>query len=301
MSEHGAAPDHWFEPIAEHLGGAYLRYSFTKGTVQEVDVARRRRSDFASGHDRVLDVGCGPGRHCARARTAWHRRSTASTSAQRFIELAAAAADAAGLSELATFERLDAREAGRSTIEFDGRFDAAVSLCQGAFGLMTAQTATIASPCSVASPARCAPAGCSRVSAFNAYFSRQATRPRQRPSMRTPGSAHERTEVRNEAGVSRPRWTSGQRLLHPARAAAARRACVRAFDRSSPSASIEPGSVPGDDAHRRPSQPEFLVIARRDPDQARSPRSPSQRSGNLGRLRRRSPLAAVSPSAPLSL
>ena len=31
------SPDHWFEPIAEHLGPAYLRYSFTKGTAQEVD------------------------------------------------------------------------------------------------------------------------------------------------------------------------------------------------------------------------------------------------------------------------
>ena len=32
-------PDHhhWFEPIAEHLGAAYLRYSFTKGTQQEID------------------------------------------------------------------------------------------------------------------------------------------------------------------------------------------------------------------------------------------------------------------------
>ena len=29
-------PDHWFEPIADHLGRAYLRYSFTKGTTQEV-------------------------------------------------------------------------------------------------------------------------------------------------------------------------------------------------------------------------------------------------------------------------
>ena len=29
--------DHWFEPIADHLGAAYLRYSFTKGTRQEVD------------------------------------------------------------------------------------------------------------------------------------------------------------------------------------------------------------------------------------------------------------------------
>jgi len=32
-----ASPDHhWFEPIADHLGPAYLRYSFTKGTDQEV-------------------------------------------------------------------------------------------------------------------------------------------------------------------------------------------------------------------------------------------------------------------------
>ena len=29
--------EHWFEPIADHLGRAYLRYSHTKGTVQEVD------------------------------------------------------------------------------------------------------------------------------------------------------------------------------------------------------------------------------------------------------------------------
>lgn len=28
---------HWFEPMAEHMGSAYLRYSFTKGTKQEVD------------------------------------------------------------------------------------------------------------------------------------------------------------------------------------------------------------------------------------------------------------------------
>ena len=29
--------DHWFAPIAEHLGAAYLRYSFTKGTRREID------------------------------------------------------------------------------------------------------------------------------------------------------------------------------------------------------------------------------------------------------------------------
>ena len=78
---------HWFEPIAEHLGSAYLRYSFTKGTVQEID--------FVVGAlglqpgDRVLDVGCGPGRHAhelARRGFVVHGIDIC----QRFIDLATA-------------------------------------------------------------------------------------------------------------------------------------------------------------------------------------------------------------------
>lgn len=53
--------DHWFEPMASHMGRAYLRYSFTKGTVQEIDFLMKHL-DLKPGH-RVLDVGCGPGRH----------------------------------------------------------------------------------------------------------------------------------------------------------------------------------------------------------------------------------------------
>ncbi|HAI63730.1 MAG TPA: class I SAM-dependent methyltransferase, partial [Acidimicrobiaceae bacterium] len=43
------------------MGAAYLRYSFTKGTVKEVDELLRR-VPLEPGA-RILDVGCGPGRH----------------------------------------------------------------------------------------------------------------------------------------------------------------------------------------------------------------------------------------------
>ena len=33
---------HWFEDVADHLGAAYLRYSFTKGTEQEVAFLQQR-------------------------------------------------------------------------------------------------------------------------------------------------------------------------------------------------------------------------------------------------------------------
>ena len=116
-------PEHWFEEIADHAGAAYLRYSFTKGTEQEVEFLVAALGLHPGS--KVLDVGCGPGRHAhalARRGIAVHGIDIS----QRFVDLATEAAEPGAL-----FERMDAR-----ALRFDGEFDAAISLCQGAFGLL---------------------------------------------------------------------------------------------------------------------------------------------------------------------
>ncbi len=152
-----ADPHHWFEGLAEHTGEAYLRYSFTKGTEQEVDFLVDVL-DLGPG-SRVLDVGCGPGRHAhalARRGVTVHGVDIS----RRFVDIATAQAPPG-----ATFERLDARR-----LPFDGEFDAAISLCQGAFGLIGGTDdgdkdvlAGMARAVKLAS-------GTVAVSAFSAYF-----------------------------------------------------------------------------------------------------------------------------------
>jgi SAM-dependent methyltransferase len=175
--------DHWFEPIAEHLGAAYLRYSFTKGTRQEVDYVVGALGLKAG--ERVLDVGCGPGRHAHELARRGIRVHGVDVSA-RFIELAQADAP-----EGATFERLDAR-----ALPFDRAFDAAICLCQGAFGLMTAEGEDEAVLAGIARALR--PGGRLALTAFNAYFAVKYHTDAAFDADR--GVAHERTEVRDPDG-----------------------------------------------------------------------------------------------------
>lgn len=177
-----AEPAHWFEGIAAHARSAYLRYSFTKGTAQEVGFLTDALG-LGPGM-RVLDVGCGPGRHAhelARRGIAVHGVDIS----HDFVELAS------GVEPLATFERLDARR-----LPFDAEFDAAISLCQGAFGLLggTDDGDVLAGMARALRPgARLA------VSAFSAYFMLRFLEDHDTFDADA-GVNHERTTVKDEQG-----------------------------------------------------------------------------------------------------
>ena len=192
------AGDHWFEPVADHLGAAYLRYSFTKGTGQEVGFLVDALG-LVPGQ-RVLDVGCGPGRHAYALAEAGLEVVGVDIS-QRFVDLATEGAPPG-----ARFERADAR-----ALTFDAEFDAAVSLCQGAFGLAGGPGAPLDVDAEVlAGIARALkPGGVAAVSAFSAYFQVRWLED-QDTFDADAGVNHERTEIRDESGTtaSADLWTT---------------------------------------------------------------------------------------------
>lgn len=234
--------DHWFEPVADHLGAAYLRYTFTKGTRQEVDhlVAALELVPGTS----VLDVGCGPGRHAhelARRGIEVHGVDIS----RRFVELARADAPSG-----ATFERLDARDLG-----YDAEFDAVICLCQGAFGLMTAAGDDDVVFAGMARAVR--PGGRLALSAFSSYFVMKHWDGADFDA--DTGVTHERTEIRNEVGepVETSLWTGCYtprelRLL----------CAAHGLDVDSVS-SVEPGAYGS--APPTADTAEFLLIATRRP------------------------------------
>jgi hypothetical protein len=124
-------------------------------------------------------------------------------------------ADREGLSGLVEFHRADAREMVGDS-RFDGRgFDAAISLCQGAFGLggppdpgdpqnLAADQGVLSGMCASLAPgAPCA------VSAFSSYFQVRWLEDRDAFDAATAVN-HEHTEVLDDDGASAPAelWTT---------------------------------------------------------------------------------------------
>lgn len=188
---HRLEDGHWFEEIASHLGEAYLRYSFTKGTAQEVDFLVSALA--LNSRARVLDIGCGPGRHALALAQRGISVHGVDISGE-FVELARTAARAAGVEHLATFERLDARTLP-SRLD-GGSFDTAICLCQGAFGLMTAQGEDERV---IAGIRHCLRSGGRlALSAFNAYFAVKYHDSAIFDALT--GVSHEITEIRSPSG-----------------------------------------------------------------------------------------------------
>lgn len=115
----------YYADIGDFLRERYLDWGFTKGTLQEVDflVDLLRLPPGA----RILDVGCGPGRHSLELARRGYRPLGVDIS-PGFIEVARQRAAAANLP--AEFQVADARQ-----LQLPAEFDAAICLCEGAFGL----------------------------------------------------------------------------------------------------------------------------------------------------------------------
>ena len=199
---------HWFEPVADHLQEAYLRYSFTRNTKQEVDQVISQL--LLEPGQRVLDVGCGPGRHSLELARRGIRCVGADIS-QRFVDLGNTSAAEEGLEDLVVLQRLDARK-----LKFVDEFDGVISLCEGAFGLQGGPAASdpmnlVGDQSVIAGMTRALKPGRRLlVAAFSAYFQiRHADSDLSDFDVMT-GTRHEVTEIKDPTGheITTDLWTT---------------------------------------------------------------------------------------------
>ena len=193
---------HWFESMADFMGPAYLRYSFTKGTEQEV--AFLVDTLHLQPGMRILDVGCGPGRHSL-SLAAQGINVVGVDISQTFVDLATEEANRRSVTDHAVFQRSDARE-----LPFSNEFDVALSLCQGGFGLVGRSEDGAADGSVLTGMARALkPGGVLVVSAFSAYFMLRHLEDSDAFDAGT-GVNHERTELRDSGDGRRDvdLWTT---------------------------------------------------------------------------------------------
>jgi len=191
----------WFNDVAAFLGPAYWApdttrvMSFTTGTVQEVDFLVDAL-ELEPGA-RVLDAGCGPGRHTLEL----GRRGIRAVGVDASPEFVALARSAAGDLPV-EFVEADIR-----TLAYDREFDAVICLCQGGFGLLGGGDGEHVAFRRLA--AALMPGGRLALTAFSSYFVVRHLEPGETFDADL-GVNHETTEIRDPEGRERSfdLWTT---------------------------------------------------------------------------------------------
>jgi SAM-dependent methyltransferase len=116
----------WYQELFENYALTYDKESFTQGTIAEVDFIEKE-IQFQKKY-KILDVGCGTGRHAIELA----KRAYAVTGIDLSeSQLARAREKAVQAQVQVEFLAADAR-----TFTFQNEFDLAIMLCEGAFPLM---------------------------------------------------------------------------------------------------------------------------------------------------------------------
>jgi 2-polyprenyl-3-methyl-5-hydroxy-6-metoxy-1,4-benzoquinol methylase len=127
----------WYETLFENYAKKYDEESFTQGTLGEVDFieqeikrTREQAGLFSSPKKeiKILDVGCGTGRHAIELAKRGYRVTGIDLSEAQ-LHRAREKADAQNLK--IDFQKHDARN-----LHFEKEFDLAIMLCEGGFPLM---------------------------------------------------------------------------------------------------------------------------------------------------------------------
>ena len=121
----------WYKEFFAEMGIEYEDYPFTKNTENEVKWMVKEY--LTNPEMKILDIGCGTGRHAINLATKGYKNITAIDLSPGLIRAAKEVAKAKNVQ--VDFRLCDARE-----LPFENEFDAAICLCEGAFGLLENDT-----------------------------------------------------------------------------------------------------------------------------------------------------------------
>ncbi|MBA7699780.1 Ubiquinone biosynthesis O-methyltransferase [subsurface metagenome] len=121
----------WYKEFFEEMGIEYEDYPFTQNT--ENEVSWMIKEYLTNPEMKILDIGCGTGRHAINLATKGYKNITAVDLSPSMIRAAKETAKAKNVQ--VDFRLCDARE-----LPFENEFDAAICLCEGAFSLLENDT-----------------------------------------------------------------------------------------------------------------------------------------------------------------